>query len=246
MIVRDAGPACGSTRFKKNGHTRNGKQKHQCKACPRQFVQCAAHYRIADETRALIERLLLERISLRGICRAVGVGLKWLLGFIVHCFETLPEHLHVQPITCTQDVMIQRLEVEADEMSSFVQKKANKQWIWLAMDTQTHQIIAFHVGDRSRQSARRLWARIPAAYRQHATFYTDQYVVSDGVIPAAQHKAISKLARKTNHVERFNNTLRQRVSRLVRETLSFSKKLANHIGAIKYFICHYNLTRAPA
>ena len=56
----------------------------------------------------------------------------------------------------------------------------------------------------------------------------------------------SKLARKTNHIERFNNTLRQRVSRLVRDALSFSKKLANHIGAIKLFICHYNLTRAAA
>jgi insertion element IS1 protein InsB len=67
-----------------------------------------------------------------------------------------------------------------------------------------------------------------------------------GVIPAAQHKAISKLARQTNHLERFNNTLRQRVSRLVREALSFSKKLANHIGAIKLFICYYNLTRAAA
>jgi IS1 family transposase len=54
------------------------------------------------------------------------------------------------------------------------------------------------------------------------------------------------LARKTNHVERFNNTLRQRVSRLVREALSFSKKLAHLISAIKLFICHYNLTRAPA
>jgi insertion element IS1 protein InsB len=65
-----------------------------------------------------------------------------------------------------------------------------------------------------------------------------------GVIPAEQHQAISKLARKTNHIERFNNTLRQRVSRLVRSALSFSKKLANHVGAIKLFICHYNLTRA--
>ena len=42
-----------------------------------------------------------------------------------------------------------------------------------------------------------------------------------------------KLARKKNHVERFNCTLRQRVSRLVRATLSFSKKLSNHIGAIR-------------
>src|SRR5258705_2373467 len=131
-------------------------------------------------------------------------------------------------------------------MSSFVKKKANKQWIWIAMDAKTRQVIAFHVGDRIRKSAKRLWTKIPLAYRQHATFYTDQYVVYAGVIPAAQHRAIHKLAHKTNHIERFNNTLRQRVSRLVREALSFSKKLAHHIGAIKLFICHYNLTRAAA
>ncbi len=88
--------------------------------------------------------------------------------------------------------------------------------------------------------------KIPEAYRQHATFYTDQYVVYAGVIPVAPHRAISKLARTTNHIERFNNTLRQRMSRLVREALSFSKKLANQVGAIQLFICHYNLTRAEA
>jgi insertion element IS1 protein InsB len=48
---------------------------------------------------------------------------------------------------------------------------------------------------------------------------------------------------KTNRIERFNNTLHPRVSRLVRSALSFSKKLDNHIGAIKMFIYHY-LTRA--
>ena len=53
-------------------------------------------------------------------------------------------------------------------------------------------------------------------------------------------------ARQTNHVERFNCTLRQRVSRLVRATLSFSKKLTNHIGAIKYFIRNHNLTKCAA
>jgi insertion element IS1 protein InsB len=77
-------------------------------------------------------------------------------------------------------------------------------------------------------------------------FHTDQYDVYNGVIPAERHKAITKKARKTNHIERFNNTLRQRLSRLVRESLAFSKQLANHIGAIKFFICHYNLTRAAA
>src|SRR5215510_9451098 len=49
MIVRDACPACGSTRFKKNGHTHNGKQNHQCKICPGQFVQCSEQYLISDD-----------------------------------------------------------------------------------------------------------------------------------------------------------------------------------------------------
>jgi len=244
MIIRDVCPRCKSHKHKKNGHIHNGKQNHRCKDCGRQFVEDFEQHLVSDDDRSLIERLLLERLSLRGICRAVGVGLKWLLGFIVTRFEALPDHLNVQLISCTSKVMIQTLEVEADERFSYVKKKTNKQWIWLAMDVKTRQIIAFHIGDRSRKSGKQLWANIPFAYRQQATFYTDQYVVYEGVIPAAQHKAITKKARKTNHIERFNNTLRQRVSRLVRETLSFSKKLDNHIGAIQYFICHYNLTRA--
>jgi insertion element IS1 protein InsB len=51
------------------------------------------------------------------------------------------------------------------------------------MDAKTRQILAFHVGDRSHTSAEHLWAKIPQAYRQHATFYTDQYVVYKKVIP---------------------------------------------------------------
>ncbi|TRU29244.1 MAG: IS1 family transposase, partial [Microcystis aeruginosa Ma_SC_T_19800800_S464] len=35
---------------------------------------------------------------------------------------------------------------------------------------------------------------------------------------------------QTNHIERLNNTFRQRISRLVRESLSFSKKMENHVG----------------
>lgn len=114
------------------------------------------------------------------------------------------------------------------------------------MDATTRQVIAFHVGDRSGQSAATLWEKIPSVYHGRAMFYTDQYAVYTKIIPSTQHRTISKLARKTNHVERFNCTLRQRVSRLVRATLSFSKKLSHHIGAIKYYICHYSLTKCAA
>jgi insertion element IS1 protein InsB len=165
---------------------------------------------------------------------------------MVERFATCPDDLYVRVPSRPTDVVLRRLEAEADEMWSFVTKRANKQWIWIAMDATTRQVIAFHVGDRSRDSAKVLWAKIPLVYREQATFHTDQYDAYTGVIPAERHKAITKKTRKTNHIERFNNTLRQRVSRLVRETLSFSKNLTNHIGAIKYFICHYNLTRVAA
>ena len=101
------------------------------------------------------------------------------------------------------------------------------------MDATTRHIIAFYVGDRSGQSAQALWKKIPLVYQEHAVFFTDHYAAYTGVLPPARHRAISKLARKTNHVERFNCTLRRRDSRLVRTTLSFSKKLSTHIGAIK-------------
>ena len=246
MVVRDTCPTCASPRYKKNGHTRHGKQNHQCQACGRQCTADAVDRAIPQERRQRIAQLLRERLSLRGICRTMGISLTWLLHFMVECFAACPDHLHAQAPTRPREVLISRLEAEADEMWSFVQKKANKQWIWIAMDATSRQIIAFHVGDRSDKSGQALWATIPLVYREQATFHTDQYAVYQGVIPAAQHRAITKKARKTNHIERFNNTLRQRVSRLVRDTSSFSKKLANHIGAIKFFLCYYNLTKAGA
>ena len=49
---------------------------------------------------------------------------------------------------------------------------------------------------------------LPAVYREQATFYTDQYEVYKGGMPAERHKAITKNARQTNHLKRFNNPLR--------------------------------------
>jgi transposase-like protein len=96
MVVRDACPGCGSPQVKQNGHIHSGKQNHQCKACRRQFVASAEDHLISDEQRTVIEHLLRERISLRGICRAVGVSLTWLLHFLVERVAACPDHLHVR------------------------------------------------------------------------------------------------------------------------------------------------------
>jgi IS1 family transposase len=72
--------------------------------------------------------------------------------------------------------------------------------------------------------------------------YTDFWRAYALVLPDKRHQAVGKETGKTSYIERFNCTMRQRVSRLVRKTLSFSKKLENHIGAIWLFVHHYNLS----
>lgn len=96
MTPREACPQYGSTWYERNGHIHTGKQNHRCKVCGRAFVLTPENSVITEEQRMLIERLLLERISLHGICRAVGVGLQWLLQFMVERFQEGPEHLYVK------------------------------------------------------------------------------------------------------------------------------------------------------
>ncbi len=125
-------------------------------------------------------------------------------------------------------------------MWSFVGCKKNKIWIWLAIDVETKEIVGVYVGTRDKEGAEGLWNSLPLKYKQWAVSYTDFWKSYNSVFPSKRHKPVGKESGKTNAIERFNCTMRQRISRLVRKTLSFSKKLENHIGAIWNFIHYYN------
>ncbi|MEG4171874.1 IS1 family transposase, partial [Microcoleus sp. S13_D1] len=81
---------------------------------------------------------------------------------------------------------------------------------------------------------------MPPVYRQCAVIYTDHWSAYDSVLPSKRHLSVDKDSGLTSYIERFNCTIRQRVSRLVRKSLGFSKKLENHIAAIWQFVHHYN------
>jgi len=133
--------------------------------------------------------------------------------------------------------------LELDELWSFVLKKANDSWIWIALCRQTRQVVAYAVGDRSKQTCQRLWEAIPSAYRQGHCF-TDFWAVYKAVLPEDQHTAVGKETGETAHVERWNNTLRQRLARFVRMTLSFSKSVLMHEACLLLFLHRYNTERA--
>ena len=233
-------PSCGSYHTIKNGSAHHGKPKNQCKDWGRQFVINPSQKIVSEETKQLIDRLLLERISLRGIERVTGLSWSWLQNYVNDKFAAVPRQISVS------EKVRGKLTIEGDELWSFVFSKENKFYVWLAIDRKTREIVGCYIGDRSRESAKQLLASLPPVYRQCAVAYTDFWVSYETVIPRKRHRAVGKETGQTNHVVRLNNTLRQRISRLVRQSLSFSKNVENHIGAIWYFIHDYNAQLAKA
>ena len=72
--LKPACPKCGSLHTIKNGSIHNSKPKYQCNECGRQFVLNPSQKTVSEETKQFIDKLLLERIPLRGIERVTGVS----------------------------------------------------------------------------------------------------------------------------------------------------------------------------
>jgi insertion element IS1 protein InsB len=132
------------------------------------------------------------------------------------------------------------LNLQVDEMRSIVKNKRKKQCLWIAFDRNTRKIVGLYIEERSKKSASMLWQSLPPVYRLCAVCYTDFWEYYSEVLPFKRQRLLGKESGKTSHNERLNNTLRQRIYRLVRKTLSFSKNCFHHIGAL--FNCgpHYN------
>ena len=130
--------------------------------------------------------------------------------------------------------------LELDKLWSFVGRKAQTLWLWVALCRRTRQIVAYTLGDRSLQSADDLRAALPADYQACAT-RSDFWEAYAAAFPAGTPRCGGKEEGETNQVERWFGTLRARVGRLVRKAYSFSKNAGNHLDANHLFITTYNL-----
>ena len=129
--------------------------------------------------------------------------------------------------------------LELDELWSFVRERKNKRWVWLALCRRTRQVVAYAIGNRGEATCRLLWQRIPERYRG-GMLYSDFWESYQKVLPEDRHRAVGKSEGRTNHVERWNCTLRQRLGRFVRKTLSFSKSEQMHETCLVLFLHDYN------
>jgi insertion element IS1 protein InsB len=188
--MRTCCPSCDSVAFKKNGINQYGDQNHKCSDCGKQFVLDPQQKLISEETRTLIRSLLLERLSLRGICRVTGVSKTWLLDFVKEAYSKTPSGLNVTVPPDSLGLILERLE--ADELWSFVGSKKNRVWIWLALDTLTRQVVAVHAGGRSEVDAKAFWEEVPEPYRSGCDVYTDEWEAYRDAIPPEIHFAVKK------------------------------------------------------
>src|SRR5919202_225598 len=110
-------PRCKSQYIVKTGHTHSGKQNFKCRDCDRQFVMAPRHQPVEEETRKLIDRLLLEKISLAGIVRATGVLPRWLPYSVNTTLGAVKRQVEVKSKNQGQ------LTIQCDEMRSFICRK---------------------------------------------------------------------------------------------------------------------------
>lgn len=91
------------------------------------------------------------------------------------------------------------------------------------------------MGDRSEKTCTLLWKRVPKAYKG-AFAYNDFWDAYQRVLPPEQGKGESQ----TCHIERFNNTLWQRLPWFVRRTFTFCKSELMCKMSMRLFSHEYN------
>ena len=104
--------------------------------------------------------MLLEKIPLAGIARVMKVSEKWLQDYIKAKYKAVPRQVKVSAKKPG------RITIQCDELWSYVGKKENKKWVWLALDLKTREIVGVYIGDRSKEGAKELWKSLPPVYRR--------------------------------------------------------------------------------
>ncbi len=227
---------CQSTNLSRNGKTAGGKQKYVCKDCgaygsvdPQQ-----SPYTEEEKERALA--VYQERASMRGVQRALGVDPRTLARWLEKKVERLPPQKEQLLPRAASDVL------ELDEVWSFVGSKENPSWLWTALCRRTRQIVGWVVRDsRDTFAALDLRDAIDPRYRSCPTV-SDFLGSYEAVLPPSKHRSVGKETGETAHMERWNGTLRQRIGRFVRKTLSFSKSEKRHLQVVTWWMATHNLT----
>nr|WP_188619937.1 IS1 family transposase [Flavobacterium suaedae] len=192
----------------KNGRQTNGKQRYYCKSCKKSFQSTYCYKAYKLETNTLIKSLLKEGCGIRSISRILEISKKTVLS------RMLTISNQIKPINFTK----LGCKFEIDELWSFIGSKANVTWITYAIERATKNVVAFFVGNKSKENIKTLIDKV--LLLNPTAIFTDKLNIYPSLIPKPIHKRFQYC---TNTIERKNLTLRTHIKRLSRKTICFSR-----------------------
>ena len=163
-------------------------QRAKCADCQRTFTLSPKGPRYDQKFKDQVVTAYQDRMSIRGITRTFGVCYQTVLVWVGEKAATLPAFEATLLPSQKGDVL------ELDELWSFVQKKTQECWLWIALCRRTRQIVAYPIGDRSQEGAVNLREHVPEDYRRRAT-RSDFWLAYEAAFPKRTHRSIFSVTR---------------------------------------------------
>jgi len=219
-------PLCKTTNLGKAGKSAKGVQRYFCKN-----ETCSKHTFMLEYDNKAYEPGVKERVidmaingsGIRDTSRVLNISkttvICWIKKKATKLVQVNPNFQifkEGQPREVTLKPFCE--EAELDEQWSFVGRKSNQRWIWLAVEHSTNTVLAYVFGRRKDVVFKKLKALLKPLNIQR--YYTDDWGAYERNIPASQHE-IGK--QNTQKIERKNLNLRTWIKRLTRRTICFSK-----------------------
>ncbi|MDQ3303096.1 MAG: IS1 family transposase, partial [Actinomycetota bacterium] len=142
---------CDSENIVKNGKASNAKQKYLCHDCGRQSREeepgsnAFAPQRREEILHAYQEQ---ERFSLGGLTRTFRVSRNAVTRWLKKAARRLPSlERTLLPAPSSSEEAILELDESWNDSWSFVGRKADKRWVWIALARHTRQVLAYVIGD---------------------------------------------------------------------------------------------------
>lgn len=117
---------------------------------------------------------------------------------------------------------------QVDEIKTFVGSKKNHIWVVYGYNSRTKSVACFAVGPRTNETLRKVTDKLCEAKR----ICTDRLRQYKTIIDSGIHCTKN---RSTNHIERYNLTIRTHLKRLSRKTICFSRSEEMFYAVLKIY-----------
>ncbi len=174
--------------------------------------------------------MYLNGMGFRGIERVTGIHHTTIINWVKESGEELPKDESGEPELA-----------ELDELQTYVGRRADKVWIWTAINHLTPGILAIEIGDRSGSTFDKLWQRIKIW--DSRKYFTDGYCIYAIYIPSSRHRVLPKT--QLTRVKGENTRLRHYLARLHRSTLCYSKSIQMLKYSVRLLMHYLRFKRVP-